>query len=83
MCLHQNLEEESQRLESSQDHVIKESIEYRSVSADSNATLESAFFRWRQQITTKATIGVGTRHVGLYKKRKIRVQVNLNYEYFI
>ena len=78
MCLHQNLGEESQGLESSQDHVIKESIEYRSVSADSNATLESAFFRWRQQITTKATIDIGTRHVGFYRKGKIRVQVILN-----
>ena len=78
MCLHQNLEEESQGLKSSQDHVIKESIEYRSVSADSNATLESAFFRWRQQITTKATIGARTKHDGLYKREKIRVQVILN-----
>ena len=45
---------------------------------DSNAALELAFFRQRQQITTKATIGVGTRHDGLYKKGKIRVQVILN-----
>ena len=44
-CLHQNLEEESQELKSSQDHVIKESIACRSESADSNAALESAFFR--------------------------------------
>ena len=78
MCLHQNLEEESQGLESSQDHVIKESIVYRSESADSNAALESAFFRQRQQITTKPMIDVKTRHVGLYKKGKIRVQVILN-----
>ena len=78
MCLHQNLEEESQRLKSSQDHVIKESIACRSKPAYSNATLESAFFRQRQQITTKAMIGAGTRHVGLYKKGKIRVQVILN-----
>ena len=34
--------------------------------------------RMQQQITTKATIGAGTRHVGLYKKGKIRVQVILN-----
>ena len=43
--LHQNLEEELQGLESSQDHIIKESIDCMSVSADSNATLESTFFR--------------------------------------
>ena len=73
MCLHQNLEEESQGLKSSQGHVIKESIACRSVLADSNAELQSTFFRERQQITTKATIGAGTRHVGLYKKEKIRV----------
>ena len=42
MCLHQNLEEESQGLESSQDNVIKESIACRSEPADSNAKLESA-----------------------------------------
>ena len=78
MCLDQNLEEELQGLGSSQDHVIKESIACRSEPANSNATLESAFFRWRQQITTKATIGAGSRHVGLYKKGKIRVQVILN-----
>ena len=78
MCLHQNLEEESQGLESSQDRVIKESIVCKSELADSNATLESAFFRWRQQMMTKATIGAGTKHVGLYKKGKIRVQVILN-----
>ena len=78
MCLHQNLEEESQGLKSSQDHVIKESIASRLVLADSNAILELTFFKWRQQITTKATIDAGTRHVGLYKKGKIRVQVILN-----
>ena len=78
MCLHQNLEEESQGLESSQDHVIEESIAYRSISADSNAALELSFFRWRQQITIKAMIGARTKHVGLYKMGKIRVQVILN-----
>ena len=83
MCLHQNLEEESQGLESSQDHAIKESIACRPEPADSNAALESAFFRQRQQITTKDTIDVGTRHVGLYKKGKIRVQVILNEECFL
>ena len=77
-CLHQNLEEESQGLKSSQDHVIKGSIVCRSKLADSNAALESSFFRQRQQITTKATNGAGTRPVGLYKKGKIRVQVISN-----
>ena len=78
MCLHQNLEEESQGLKSSQDHVIKESIAWILEPADSNAAPESAFFKQRQQITTKATIGAETRHDGLYKKEKIRVQVILN-----
>ena len=36
---------ELQELESSQDHVIKKLIALRSVSADSNVALESAFFR--------------------------------------
>ena len=36
MCLHRNLEGESQGLESSQDHVIKESIACRLEPADSN-----------------------------------------------
>ena len=37
MCLHQNFKKESQGLESSQDHVIKESIVCRSEPADSDA----------------------------------------------
>ena len=78
MCLHQNLEEESQGLESSRDYVSRESIACRLGPADSNAALKSAFFRHRQQITTKATIGARTKHDGLYKKRKIRVEVVLN-----
>ena len=45
MCLHQNLEEGFQRLESSQNHVSKGSIACRSKIADSDAALESAFFR--------------------------------------
>ena len=65
-------------LESSQDHDSRESIACRSESADSNAALESAFFRQRQQITTKTKIGVGIRHDGLNKRGKIRVQVILN-----
>ena len=43
MCLHQNLEEESQGLESSQDNVIKESIACRSEPADSNAKTRIGF----------------------------------------
>ena len=83
MCLHQILEEESQGIESSEDHVIKESIACRSEPADSNAALESAFFRQRRQRMTKATIDATTRHDGLYKWEKIRVQVILNYECFL
>ena len=45
MCLHQNLEEESQGLESSQDHVIKESIAYRSELADSDAKTRIGFLQ--------------------------------------
>jgi len=45
LCLHQNLEKESHELESSQDHVIKESIACRSEPTDSNIAMESAFFR--------------------------------------
>ena len=37
MCLHHNLEEESQGIESSQDHVIKESIACRSKLANLDA----------------------------------------------
>ena len=44
MCLNQNLEEESQGLESSQDHVIKESIACRSGPANSDTV---------QQVRTK------------------------------
>ena len=78
MCLHQNLEEESQGLESSQDHVSRESIACGSGLADSNAAMELAFFKQRWQIMTKATIGARMRHDGLYKKGNIRVQVILN-----
>ena len=77
MCLHQNLEEGSQKLGSSQDHDSKGSVAYRSKPANSDATLESAFFRYCQQITIEAMIGARTRHAGLYKKGKIRVQVIL------
>ena len=45
MCLHQNLEEESQGLESSQDHVIKESITCRSKPADSDAKTRIGFLQ--------------------------------------
>ena len=83
MCLHQNLEEESQGLKSSQDRVSRESIACRLGSADSNAALEFAFFRQRRQIMTKATISARKKHDGLYKREKIRVQVILNYEYFL
>ena len=41
--------------------------------------LEWAFFRYRQRITTKATFGARKKYVGLYKKRKIRVQVIIRF----
>ena len=44
-CLHRNLEEGSQKLESSQNHVSKKSIACESEQADSDAALESAFFK--------------------------------------
>ena len=44
-CLHQNLEEESQGLETSQDHVIKESIACRSEPADSDAKTVISFLQ--------------------------------------
>ena len=43
--LHQNLEEESQGLESSHDHVIKESIACRSEPADSDAKTGIGFLQ--------------------------------------
>ena len=45
MCLHQNLEEESQGLEISQDHVVKESIACRSEPADSDAKTRIGFLQ--------------------------------------
>ena len=45
MCLHRNLEEELQGLESSQDHVIKESITCRSEPADSDAKTGIGFLQ--------------------------------------
>ena len=44
-CLQQNLEEESQGLKSSQDHVIKESIAYRLEPSDSNAKTGIGFLQ--------------------------------------
>ena len=44
-CLHRNLEGGSLKLESSQNHVSKESITCESKQADSDAALESAFFK--------------------------------------
>ena len=45
MCLHKNLEEESQGLESSQDRVIKESIACRSEPADLDAKTGISFLQ--------------------------------------
>ena len=44
-CLHQNLEGGSQKLKSSQNYVSKESIACGSEPADSDAALESTFFK--------------------------------------
>ena len=44
-CLHQNLEGESQGLEGSQDHVIKELIARRSEPADSDAKTGIGFLQ--------------------------------------
>ena len=51
MCLHQNLGEERGNSQASKIVPIKESIAWGSISAGSDATLESALFEWRQQIT--------------------------------
>ena len=62
MCLYQNLEEESQGLKISQDHVIKETIACRSELADSDAKTGISFLQiapadndrgyvWRQDET--------------------------------
>ena len=45
MCLHQNLEGKSQRLEGSQDHVIKESIACRSEPTDLDAKTRIGFLQ--------------------------------------
>ena len=45
MCLHRNLEEELQGLESSQDHVVKESIVCRSEPADLDAKIGIGFLQ--------------------------------------
>ena len=78
MCLHQNLEEESQGLKSSQDHVIKESIACRSEPADSDTKTRIGFLQIALVDNDKAMFGARTKHVGLYKNEKIRVQVILN-----
>ena len=45
MCLHQNLKGESQGLEGTQDHVIKELIACRSEPADSDAKTRISFLQ--------------------------------------
>ena len=79
MCLHQNLEEESQGLKSSQDRVIKESIACRSESADSDAKTRIGFLQIAPEDNDKGY--VQRQHETcwiLQKKGKIRVQVILN-----
>ena len=67
-----------QELEASKIVSIKESIVEGLISADSDAALESALFEWRQQMTTMSYGWRWEVHIGLYKKKNIRVQVILN-----
>ena len=72
-CLHQNLERKTRKLEASKIVSIKVSVAWRLILADSEETLESALFEWRQQVTI---MGYGRRRemqIRLYKKGKIRV----------
>ena len=78
MCLHQNLEEESQGLESSQDHVIKESIAYRSEPADSDAKTGISFLRIAPADNDKGYVQRQDETCWTLQKGKIRVQVILN-----
>ena len=76
-CLHQNLGRRTRELEASKIVSIKESIAWGSISADSDGTLESALFEWRQQIMIMSYGWRREIYIGLYKKGKIRVQVIL------
>ena len=62
--------EKTRELEASKIVSIKDSVAWRLISADSEETLESAIFAWRQQVTI---MGYGRRRemqIGIYKKGK-------------
>ena len=80
MCLHQNLEEDVTR---AQDHVTKESIACRSEPADLDAETRIGFPQIVLTNNNEGYVGARTKHAGLYKKGKIRVQVILNWECFL
>ena len=76
-CVYTKIWKKSHKgLESSQDHVSRESIAYRLKSAGSNAARESAFFRQRQQIRTKATISARMGHDGLCKRERLESKLS-------
>ena len=77
MCLHQNLEEGLQELETFKIVSTKDSVAWRLISVDSEETLWSALFEWRQQVTIMDYGQRREMQIGLYKKEKIRVQVIL------
>ena len=77
MCLHQNLEEELQGLESSQDHVIKESIACRSKPANSDAKTGIGFLQIAPADNDKSYVRRQDDTCWTLEKGKIRVQVIL------
>ena len=70
MCLHQNLEGESQGPRSSQDHIIKGSVAGGSKQLIQMQKLESAFFGQHQQMTTEATLDARTKMCWTLQKGK-------------
>ena len=79
MCLHRNLEEGSQGLESSQNHIINGSVAGRSEIADLDAKIGISFL---QTMLADDDRGYARRQdenmLDSIKKGKIRVQVILN-----
>ena len=78
MCLHQNLEEESRGLESSQDHIIRESIACRSGPADLDAKTGIGFLKIAPADNDKGYVQRQDETCWTLQKGKIRVQVILN-----
>ena len=78
MCLHQNLEEETQGLESSQDHVIKKSIVCRSEPADLDAKTGISFLHIAPADNDKGYDRRQDEACWTLQKGKKRVQVILN-----